>query len=174
MAHSKEVRDSVRRDYIAQGIPPEVLGPMHGVSAVTVLRWRREARDSGDDWDKQKAARRLASGVPEDVIRNLLLEFIEHHQYAMDELRRTRENSKDGKPTLAADEYASLLAKLQDGFNKMIAASKKILPETDRLIVAAGVVEDFAAFVSDKHPALMANFLDVLPAFQEIVEKKYG
>ncbi|EBN1529050.1 DUF1804 family protein, partial [Salmonella enterica] len=53
-------------------------------------------------------------------------------------------------------------------------ASRRILPETDRLIVAAGVVEDLAAFLSDRHPALMAGFLDVLPEFQQIVEKKYG
>ncbi|KAF1366478.1 DUF1804 family protein [Yokenella regensburgei] len=173
MAHPKTVRDAVRRDYIAQGIPPEVLGPMHGVSVASVIRWRREARDNGDDWDKQRAARRLSSGVPEDITRDLLMAFIEHHQYAMDQLRKAREGA-DGQTALSADDYVSLLAKLQDGFNKMIAASKRILPETDRLIVAAGVVEDFAAFLSEKHPALMAGFLDVLPEFQQIVEKKYG
>lgn len=172
MAHPKVVRDAVRRDYIAQGIPPEVLGPMHGVSVASVIRWRREARDAGDDWDKQRAARRLSSGVPEDITRDLLMEFLEHHRHAMDQLRKAREGV--GGQAMPADEYASLLAKLQDGFNKMMAASKRILPETDRLIVAAGVVEDFAAFLSEKHPALMAGFLEVLPAFQEIVEKKYG
>ncbi|WP_226020314.1 DUF1804 family protein [Serratia symbiotica] len=172
MAHPKAVRDAVRRDYIAQGIPPEVLGPMHGVSVASVIRWRRDARDAGDDWDKQRAARRLSSGVPEDITRDLLMEFLEHHRHAMDQLRKAREGA-DGQ-AMPADEYASLLAKLQDGFNKMMAASKRILPETDRLIVAAGVVEDFAAFLSEKHPALMAGFLDVLPEFQQIVEKKYG
>lgn len=75
---------------------------------------------------------------------------------------------------MPAEDCASLLEKLQDGFNKMIAASKRILSETDRLIVAARVVEDLAAFLGEKHPALMAGFLDVLPEFQQIVEKKYG
>ncbi|MGP3123407.1 DUF1804 family protein [Serratia marcescens] len=172
MAHPKAVRDAVRRDYIAQGIPPEVLGPMHGVSVASVIRWRRDARDAGDDWDKQRAARRLSSGIPEDITRDLLMEFLEHHRHAMEQLRKAREGA-DGQ-VMPADEYASLLAKLQDGFNKMMAASKRILPETDRLIVVAGVVEDFAAFLSEKHPALMAGFLDVLPEFQQIVEKKYG
>lgn len=91
----------------------------------------------------------------------------------MEQLRKAREGA-DGQAAMPADDYATLLAKLQDGFNKMIAASKRILPETDRLIVAAGVVEDLAAFLSDKHPALMVGFLDVLPEFQQIVEKKYG
>ncbi|WP_148127717.1 DUF1804 family protein, partial [Candidatus Erwinia dacicola] len=59
MAHPKAVRDAVRRDYIAQGIAPEVLGPMHGVSVASVIRWRRESRENGDDWDKP--------GVPEDI-----------------------------------------------------------------------------------------------------------
>lgn len=173
MAHPKAVRDAVRRDYIAQGIAPEILGPMHGVSVASVIRWRRESRESGDDWDKQRAARRLSSGVPEDITRDLLLEFLEHHKHAMEQLRKAREGA-DGQAAMPADDYASLLAKLQDGFNKMIAASKRILPETDRLIVAAGVVEDLAAFLSDKHPSLMVGFLDVLPDFQQIVEKKYG
>jgi transposase len=173
MAHKKDVRDAVRRDYIAQGMSLEVLGPMHGVSMASVVRWRREARDNGDDWDRLRAARRLASGVPEDITRDLLMEFLEHHKHAMERLREAREGSPEGQP-MPADEYATLLAKLQDGFNKMMAASKRILPQTDRLIVAAGVVEDLAAFLSEKHPALMAGFLDVLPAFQGIVEKKYG
>ncbi|EDL0142534.1 hypothetical protein CLF52_23840 [Salmonella enterica subsp. enterica serovar Kottbus] len=172
MAHPRSVKDAVRRDYITQGIPPEVLGPMHGVSVASVVRWRREARENGDDWDKQRAARRLSSGVPEDITRDLLLEFLEHHQHAMEQLRQAREGT-DGKP-MPTENYASLLAKLQDGFNKMMAASRRILPETDRLIVAAGVVEDFAAFLSEKHPSLMVGFLDVLPEFQQIVEKKYG
>ncbi|EBX0322580.1 hypothetical protein DQT79_26740, partial [Salmonella enterica subsp. enterica serovar Oranienburg] len=50
MAHPRSVKDAVRRDYITQGIPPEVLGPMHGVSVASVVRWRREARENGDDW----------------------------------------------------------------------------------------------------------------------------
>ncbi|EKS6643352.1 DUF1804 family protein [Enterobacter hormaechei] len=173
MAHPQALKDAIRRDYIAQGISPEVLGPMHGVSVATVLRWRRDARASGDDWDKQRAARRLSSGLPEDVARELVMEFMEHQQHAMEQLRKGRE-STDGKAAMPPDEYASLLVRLQDGFNKMIAASKRILPETDRLIVAAGVVEDLAAFLSEKHPSLMAGFLDVLPEFQQIVEKKYG
>ncbi|ECR7702521.1 DUF1804 family protein, partial [Salmonella enterica] len=47
MAHPRSVKDAVRRDYITQGIPPEVLGPMHGVSVASVVRWRREARENG-------------------------------------------------------------------------------------------------------------------------------
>lgn len=172
MAHPKPLRDAVRRDYIALGIAPEVLGPMHGISVASVVRWRREARDSGDDWDKHRAARRLSSGAPEEQIRNLLMEFLECSQFGLEKLRKARE-SPDGL-SIPAEEYAGLLVKLQDGFNKMMAASRRILPETDRLVVVAGVIEDFAAYLSDKHPSLMAGFLDVLPAFQDIVEKKYG
>jgi transposase len=173
MAHPKTVRDAVRRDYIAQGMSPEVLGPMHGVSVASVIRWRRDARENGDDWDKHRAARRLSSGVPEDITRDLLMEFLEHHRHAMEQLRKAREGA-NGQAALSADDYASLLAKLQDGFNKMMAASKRMMPETDRLIVAAGVVEDLATFLTSKHPTLMAGFLDVLPEFQQLVEKKYG
>ncbi|SMG61937.1 DUF1804 family protein [Cedecea sp. NFIX57] len=172
MAHPKVLRDAVRRDYIGQGIAPEVLGPMHGVSVATVVRWRRDARENGDDWDKLRAVRRLTSGVAEDIPRALVVEYLEHNQYAIERLRTARE-SPDGLK-MPPEDYANLLVKLQDGFNKMMAASRRILPETDRLMVAAGVMEDFAAFLSEKHPALMAGFMDVLPAFQQIVEKKYG
>lgn len=172
MAHSKAVRDAVRRDYIAQGMAPEVLGPMHGVGVATVIRWRREARDTGDDWDRLRAARRLSSGAPEDIAMALMMEYLEHNQFAIAELRKLRE-SPDGA-ALAIDDYTKRLVGLQDGFNKMMAASRRILPQTDRLMVAAGVVEDFAAYLSDRHPALRMSFLDVLPEFQQIVEKKYG
>lgn len=172
MAHGKEVRDAVRRDYIAQGMAPEVLGPMHGVGVATVIRWRREARDAGDNWDRLRTARRLGSGGPEELAMGQILEFLELNQFALTEIRKMRE-SPDGA-ALPIDDYTKRLVGLQDGFNKMMAASRRILPQTDRLMVAAGVVEEFAAFLSDKHPALMARFLDVLPEFQQIVEKKYG
>ncbi|WP_158780720.1 DUF1804 family protein [Pantoea sp. BAV 3049] len=173
MAHSKEVRAAVRRDYISKNIAPEVLGPMHGVSIATVLRWRRDDRDSGDDWDKHRAALRLSGGSQEEAARALFVEWLEHQSLAMNRVRQLREAHPDGEG-LPVEKYSEILARLADGFNKMMAASRRILPETDRLIVAAGVVEEFAAFLSDKHPALMARFLDVLPEFQQIVEKKYG
>ncbi|MMZ41795.1 hypothetical protein D3C81_178960 [compost metagenome] len=169
MAHPQTTKDAVRRDYVTKGISLEVLGPMHGISVATVTRWRRDARENGDDWDKHRAALRLSSGQPEDISRNLLVEFMACQEYGMSLMRQARE---DGK--MSAQEYGDLLVRMQDGFNKMMAASRRILPETDRLIVAAGVMEDLAAFLSSKHPALMAGFLDVLPAFQQIVEKKYG
>lgn len=172
MAHPKTVRDAVRRDYIGQGIAPEVLGPMHGVSIATVLRWRRDAREAGDDWDKLRTARHLSSDTLAERAQAVVVEYLESSQFAIDQLRQARENVEG--LTMPPEEYANLLVKLQDGFSKMVAASKRILPETDRLIVAAGVVEDLAAYLSDKHPALMTGFLEVLPEFQQIVEKKYG
>lgn len=169
MAHPQATKDAVRRDYVTRGISLEVLGPMHGVSIATVTRWRRDARENGDDWDKHRAALRLSSGAPEDISRNLLVEFMACQEHGMTLMRHARESGG-----MSAQEFGDLLVRMQDGFNKMMAASKRILPETDRLIVAAGVVEDFAAFLSEKYPALMAGFLDVLPEFQQIVEKKYG
>jgi hypothetical protein len=104
MAHSKVLCDAVRRDYISQSIAPEVLGPMHGVSVATVVRWRRETRASGDDWDKLRAVRRLTSGVAEEVPRTLVMELMDSLWFAIEQLRAARKSPEGLR--ISPEEYA--------------------------------------------------------------------
>ncbi|MDR3353183.1 MAG: DUF1804 family protein, partial [Zoogloeaceae bacterium] len=59
------------------------------------------------------------------------------------------------------------LASLADAYNKLIAASRRVMPETDRLAVAMDVLRRFAEYVSTKKPALAAEFIDMIEPFGE-------
>ena len=52
MAHSQDVRDKVRRAYVFNSLSLEIAAMQGGVSFATARRWKKEASEAGDDWDK--------------------------------------------------------------------------------------------------------------------------
>lgn len=67
-----------------------------------------------------------------------------------------------------------MLASLADAFNKAVSASKKILPETDKLATAIDVIQRLGQFISDKYPQHNVVFVEILEAFADVLEKDYG
>ena len=75
MAHAPETRDKIRRLYVFDRIGLEMAALQCGVSMSTASRWKREAMDDGDDWDKLRAAAILAGDGIESVARAALAGF---------------------------------------------------------------------------------------------------
>jgi hypothetical protein len=166
MAHPKETRDAVRRAYVFQNLSLEMSALQNGVSFATASRWKKDAKDAQDDWDMLRSANMIASGAPEDLSRAILNGLMTQFQFTMEKL-----NNGDDIPP---EKRVALLASLSDSYNKAIVASKKILPETSELAIAMKTVEDLAAFIQQHHPKHVAAFLDILPNFGELLEKRYG
>ncbi|EHA9224215.1 DUF1804 family protein, partial [Salmonella enterica subsp. enterica serovar Abony] len=103
------------------------------VAFSTAARWKKEAQDSGDDWDKMRAANLMAGGGMEDAGRAVLMSLVTQCQAATEAINT--------EANLPAEKRVELLASLADAFNKATAASKKILPETSRLAIAIEVVQ---------------------------------
>jgi hypothetical protein len=61
MAHSPELRMQLRAAYIG-GLPLEHAAEKVGVPPGTARNWYRAARDTGDDWDKFRAASLIVAG----------------------------------------------------------------------------------------------------------------
>lgn len=165
MAYSKEVRDKVRRAFVFDRLSLEVAAMKSGVNYSTARRWKDDARAAGDDWEKAQAAQLLAGGGIEGAARQMLAGMVTQYQATMDEL-----DSAEMKP---ADKVA-MLASLADAYNKTINASKRVLPETNELAIAMGVVQRLATFIKDRYPEHVGAFADVLGPFGNELATAYG
>ncbi|MCB5309225.1 DUF1804 family protein [Yersinia massiliensis] len=166
MAHPQETRDRLRRSYIFGQMSLEIASAQAGVSFVTARRWKKEAQDAGDDWDKLRAAHVIAGGGLEDIGRAVLTGLVTQYQTTLEQLNCNSD--------LPAQKRVELLASLADAFNKAISASKKILPETSQLAIALDVLQKLSLFISEKHPQHLAAFVEILEPFGDEVEKHYG
>ncbi|EPV4593690.1 DUF1804 family protein, partial [Yersinia enterocolitica] len=116
MAHPQETRDRLRRSYIFGQMSLEIAAAQAGIPFVTARRWKKEAQDGGDDWDKLRAAHVIAGGGLEDIGRAVLTGLVTQYQTTLEEL--------NGDSQLPAKQRVELLASLADAFNKAISASK--------------------------------------------------
>lgn len=166
MAFPQETRDKLRRAYIFSQMSLEVAAAQAGVSFVTARRWKKEAQDKNDDWDKMRAAHMLAGGGVEDAGRAVLMSLVVQCQTVTEQINTN--------PDIAPGVRVDMLASLADAFNKAVSASKKILPETDKLATAIDVIQRLGQFISDKYPQHNVVFVEILEAFADVLEKDYG
>lgn len=159
------MRDKVRRSFVFDRLSLEIASSRHGVAYSTARRWKDDALDAGDDWEKAQAAQLMAGGGIESAARQMLAGLITQYQTTIVEL--------EGAEISAADKV-SMLASLADAYNKTINASKRVLPETNELAVAMGVVQRLASFIKDRFPEHIAAFADVLGPFGDELATAYG
>ena len=165
MAHSQDVRDKVRRAYVFNSLSLEISAMQAGVSFPTARRWKREASDAGDDWDKIRTASVMAGGGLEEVARTVLIGLVAQYQSTIEAI-----TFAEMKP----QEKVEMLASLADAYNKSISASRKILPETSQLATALEVLQKLGSFISERHPQHLAAFAEILEPFGEEVQRSYG
>ncbi|EFV5694759.1 DUF1804 family protein [Shigella sonnei] len=166
MAYPQDTRDRLRRAYIYNQWSLEVTASQVGVSFPTARRWKKEAQDAGDDWDKMRTANLIAGGGMEDAGRAVLMSLVTQCQAATEAI--------NGAVDMPADKRVELLASLADAFNKATSASKKILPETNRLAIAIEVLQALGEHIERKHPNHKAAFVDILDTFAEVMESDFG
>lgn len=162
MAHSHETKSKLRQLYVFEHTPLEAAAVQCRVSYNTARRWKSEAADFGDDWDKLRAAHTLAGGELEEIARQLLTDLVLQFKATMDQLQA------DGE--LDAKTRVELLTSLSDSYNKAIGANKRLLPETSQLAVALEVLQRLAEYIRQHKPALLIEFMDVLEPFGEMLE----
>ena len=166
MAHPPETRDALRRAYVFDRLSLEVAALKLGIPVGTATRWKRDARDNGDDWDKQRAAQLLAGGSIEDIARMALAGLVTQYQATIEALNTDS--------SLDAATKVQLLASLADAYNKTVSASKRVLPETSELATAMEVVQQLAGFIRQRYPRHGQAFAEILEPFGEEVSKRYG
>lgn len=164
MAHPKETRDKVRRAYVLERQSLDMAAALHCVSYATARRWKQDALTEGDDWDKAQSAQLLAGGGIEEVARQVLSGLVMQFQATMQAVQQDTEI----KPAVKVQ----LLASLADAYNKTVAASKRVLPETSTLATAMEVLQKLAEFIREQYPQHASAFAEVLEPFGEVIAKE--
>lgn len=165
MAHDEKTKADVRRYYVFDCLTLELTAEKAGVSYNTARRWKREAEARGDNWDKVRDANTMASGKVEDVARGMLTAFVLYFENTMDEIKRAEE--------LPVSEKAKLIQGLGDSYSKMVASSKRLLPEVSELATAWKVIEMVTNLIKTKQPDLLPAFLSVLDDLEGIVKQEF-
>ena len=165
MAHSKEIRDKVRRSFVFDRLSLEIASSKHGVYYSTARRGKHDAAANGDDWEKAQTAQIMAGGGIESAARQMLAGLITQYQATISELEVAE---------IDAAEKVSMLASLADAYNKTINASKRVLPETNELATAMSVVQRLAAFVRERYPQHAGAFAEILEPFGDELATAFG
>lgn len=165
MAHDEKTKADVRRYYVFDCLTLELAAEKAGVSYNTARRWKREAEARGDNWDKVRDANTMASGKVEDVARGMLTAFVLYFENTMDEIKRAEK--------LPVSEKAKLIQGLGDSYSKMVASSKRLLPEVSELATAIKTVKLFGEYIQTNKPELTGDFLDLLNGFGETLSKEF-
>ena len=160
MAHSASLKAACRAAYI-DNMPLTQIAKAQNVPLATLRSWKRRALEQGDDWDKL-----LAGEGMEAVARQTLSDYVLQHKALMGEIIEAQD--------MTAREKTQALASLADSFNKMVSASRRVLPETNELSVALRVIQMLTEFVRRQFPQHAAALLEVLEPFADEVAEKLG
>lgn len=165
MAHGDDVRRKVRAGYVFDQLDLSLAAIKEGVPEATARRWKREAKAAGDDWDRARSAQLLAGGGVEEVVRQTLAALVQQGQALIETIQADNE--------IRTGEKVQMLASLADSYNKLIAASKRMMPETDKLAVGMDVLKRLAEFTRARHPQHANALLAVLEPFGDELAKAY-
>lgn len=166
MAYSEETKLNVRNAYVRQRLPLAESARRHDVSIPTARKWKRDARDLGDDWDTARQSVRMAQGSFGEYTKDLLEDFATQFKAAMDEVRKATD--------LAPKDRADVLAKLADSYSKVVATAAKSNPELAHLSVGLEVLKLLGEYIQRDYPQHAMAFMEVLEPFGAELSKHYG
>lgn len=157
MAHPKETKAAVRADYIG-GMPLDLAAVKNGVPAVTARRWKADAADRGDDWDKfQRASLLVAGGGFDSAMGRAAAAFVLRVESTLEMLAEI----EDANPL----DTAKAMASLADSLMKAKAVARALMPETDQLAIENAAVKAYVDLIVKRSPSAAEAALDALEAY---------
>lgn len=166
MAHPDDTRRKLRAAYVFDQLGLEVAALKEGVPTATARRWKSEAKAAGDDWDRARSAQLIAGGGMEEVIRQTLAVVVQQVQATVESIQAA--------PDMSPGDKVQMLASLADAYNKLMAASKRMMPETDKLGVAMDVIRRELEFARARYPQHVAAIAEILEPFGDELVRAYG
>lgn len=166
MSHGDKTKRDARRAFVFQRQSLPTISLALTVSEATLRRWKREAKERGDDWDVARAANTIAGEGMEAIVAAVIEDFVVLYQATIEGLK--------GDPNVAPAERVKLMASLADAFHKMISASGRVSPKISELGIAMDVLKRLGDFIRKDHPAQAGAFLELLEPFGLHLSEAYG
>jgi len=136
-----------------------------GKNADTIRRWKREAKTSGDDWDKARSANVIAGDGLEQVTTSAAMVIIQLLEQQIKEVEQNQE--------LSSEDKIKQLTLASDTMSKVVASAGKLAPKISELGVAMDVLKMLAEFIRQNHPKEIELFMAVLEPFSETLVEVY-
>ncbi|OCP17385.1 MULTISPECIES: DUF1804 family protein [unclassified Ensifer] len=165
MASDQETRRKARSDYIYRRMTIATIAMTLSVSQATIGRWKKAAKEAGDDWDIARSASILAGEGIETVVSSVVEDFMIMAQSLLDEI-------KNGE--LALDQKVKHLVALADAMTKMTASAGKLAPKISELGVAQDVMGQLITFVRENFPQHVGVILEIIEPFGERLASIYA
>ncbi len=166
MAHDPETRQRARALYIYERLPWSEIKRRLGVSAATLRRWKSDAANSGDDWDKARVVASMMGQGNRNIVLMLVEDFVVLHQSVMDDIKASQ--------NLKPQQKVQMLAMLADAFTKTMNAAGRASPEVSKLAVAQDVILRLGEFIVKEFPEYGDAFIEILEPFGKQLSKSYG
>ncbi len=155
--HDQAIRDKVRKAYVHDRLDLKAASKLADVGYPTGLRWKKSAAENGDDWDKARAASRIAAGGVGDMTTQVLEDFAIMFQATIKRLKDTENiNPLDA---------ASAIAQLSDSYTKVMKAAGGSDRKLNKLAVAMEVLKLLSEFTRENYPENVESFLVMLEPF---------
>ena len=162
----QEKLDAIRKCYVFERQTLKAAAQLHKVPYATASRWKKNAVDKGDCWDKARSASRLAAGGIGDLSIQVLEDFTLQYQSLMDQIK--------ADDSIKPMDKANLLTKLADSYVKITKAVGGDDHKIGKLSVAMETLELFAKFLSERFPQNLEYFVIALEQFAPELSKQYG
>lgn len=157
--HSQETRRALRGAYVHQGLSMDACAGKFNIAYTTAAKWKRDALETGDDWDKARNAALLSAQGSEAVTQAVLEQFVTLFQTTLQQLKDDTTASPLSK--------SEAISRLSDAYNKTMSAVSKGNPKLNKLAIAMDVINLQANFIRESYPQLATAFSEMLTHFGE-------
>lgn len=165
MSSEQDKRRKARADYVYRRMTGATISMTLNISVATFGRWKKAAKESGDDWDVARTASIIAGEGIETVVSTVIEDFMIMAQSVLEEI-------KNGD--LRLDQKVKSLVALADAMTKMTTSAGKLAPKISELGVAQDVMQYLVEFVRENFPQHVAAILEIIEPFGESLARRYA
>lgn len=166
MARDAQKLRELRAAYVQDGQSLPLAALAVGVPDGTARRWKREAAENGDDWDRARAAQTIQGQGRDALLTKAVEDFVIQFQAAIQSI-------SDGKTEVDPVVRVEMLAKLSDAFTKTTSAAGRLSPKISELGVALDVLKRFGDYVAKEHPEAAQTMIEALEGFGATLSEVY-
>lgn len=164
MSAKDDVKRKARSDYVFRRMMQSTIAAAYGISEATVGRWKKAAKEQGDDWDKARTAHVIAGEGMEAVVSTVVEDFMIQAQAILEEIKVGTHSTK---------EKVDMLVSLSDAMTKMTSSARKLAPKISELGVAQDVMAKLLEFVRETFPQHAHVILEIIEPFGERLAELY-
>lgn len=166
MASDLDTRRKARSDYVYRRMSLSTIALTLNVSQATIGRWKKAAKEDGDDWDMARSAAVIAGEGLDTVVSSVVEDFVIMAQALLDEVK----NNKD----LNIDQKIKHMVALGDAMVKVTASAGKLAPKISELGVAQSVVRHLIEFVQEQFPQHISVVQEILVPFGDRIASAFS